>query len=202
MVDPWCLPDDAELPCEAREQRIHWADRPPLWRHASASKGCPASLGVLPCRQSNKRHSRGRPLMRAPMPDAVQCTVRSTGCPCARRPLHRFQQLSAGLPSHAVDDHANVALFRRPMSLHPRALPAGFIAPCLPTSAPQPPSGALWLHEIKHDGFRVIARKNGTQVRLYSRPGNDLTYRFPLIVESLSVARALMHSRRRGCRLR
>ena len=25
--------------------------------------------------------------------------------------------------------------------------------------APKPPSGALWLHEIKHDGFRVIARK-------------------------------------------
>ena len=42
------------------------------------------------------------------------------------------------------------------------------------------PSGTL--HEIKHDGFRVIARKNGAQVRLYSRPGNDL---IPLIVETL-----------------
>jgi len=40
------------------------------------------------------------------------------------------------------------------------------------------------LHEIKHDGFRVIARKEGKRVKLYSRPGNDLTYRFPLIVES------------------
>src|SRR5437667_354132 len=39
---------------------------------------------------------------------------------------------------------------------------------------------------IEHDGFRVIARKDGTNVRLYSRPGNDLTYRFPLIVESLA----------------
>jgi ATP-dependent DNA ligase len=45
------------------------------------------------------------------------------------------------------------------MPLHPRALPAGFIEPCLPTSAKQAPSGAEWLHEIKHDGFRVIARK-------------------------------------------
>src|SRR5215469_2496478 len=69
------------------------------------------------------------------------------------------------------------------MLSHPRALPAGFIAPCLPSSAPQAPSGDEWLHEIKHDGFRVIARKDGTRVRLYSRPGNDLTYRFPLIVE-------------------
>ena len=61
------------------------------------------------------------------------------------------------------------------MLSHPRTLPAGFIAPCLPTSAPQPPSGELWLHEIKHAGFRVIARKHGKQVKLYSRPGNDLT---------------------------
>jgi bifunctional non-homologous end joining protein LigD len=71
------------------------------------------------------------------------------------------------------------------MSLRPRALPAGFIAPCLPTSAPRPPSGALWLHEINHDGFRVIGRKTGKRVKLYSRPGNDLTRRFPLIVEAL-----------------
>ena len=76
------------------------------------------------------------------------------------------------------------------MSLCPRLLPAGFVAPCLPTSAPQPPCGALWLHEIKHDGFRVIARKQGKRVRLYSRPGNDLTYRFPLIVEALGGLRS------------
>jgi bifunctional non-homologous end joining protein LigD len=78
------------------------------------------------------------------------------------------------------------------MPLRPRVLPAGFIWPCLPTSAPQPPSGELWLHEIKHDGFRVIARKNGQRVKLYSRPGNDLTKRFPLIVET--IARLRPHS--------
>jgi bifunctional non-homologous end joining protein LigD len=71
-----------------------------------------------------------------------------------------------------------------------RALPAGFIAPCLPTTSPQPPSGKEWLHEIKHDGFRVIARKNDKRVRLYSRPGNDLTFRFPLIVEALAKLRS------------
>jgi ATP-dependent DNA ligase len=73
-----------------------------------------------------------------------------------------------------------------PMSSHTRALPAGFVAPCLPSSAPRPPSGKPWLHEIKHDGFRVIARKDGARVKLYSRPGNDLTKRFPLIVEALA----------------
>src|SRR3981189_395042 len=68
----------------------------------------------------------------------------------------------------------------------PRPLPAGFIPPCLPIKAPRPPSGALWLHEIKHDGFRVIARKDGARVKLYSRPGNDLTRQFPLIAEALA----------------
>jgi integrase len=59
-----------------------------------------------------------------------------------------------------------------------RTLPAGFIAPCLPTKTDKLPSGSDWLHEIKHDGFRIIARKNGERVRLYSRPGNDLTHAF------------------------
>jgi bifunctional non-homologous end joining protein LigD len=71
-----------------------------------------------------------------------------------------------------------------------RTLPAGFNAPCLPTKADQLPSGSGWLHEIKHDGFRIIACKTGAQVRLYSRPGNDLTYRFPLIVETLARLRS------------
>jgi hypothetical protein len=52
------------------------------------------------------------------------------------------------------------------MSLRPRSLPAGFIEPCLPTSTKRLPSGKGWLQEIKHDGFRVIARKDGKRVRL------------------------------------
>jgi ATP-dependent DNA ligase len=76
------------------------------------------------------------------------------------------------------------------MSSRPRTLPAGFIEPCLPTKASRPPSGGLWVHEIKHDGFRIIARKNGERVKLYSRPGNDLTWRFPLIVEALARLRS------------
>jgi ATP-dependent DNA ligase len=58
----------------------------------------------------------------------------------------------------------------------PARLSTGFVAPCLPTKAHTLPAGSQWLHEIKHDGFRVIARKDG--VRLYSRPGNELTRRF------------------------
>src|SRR5262249_24732597 len=71
-----------------------------------------------------------------------------------------------------------------------RTLPAGFIAPCLPTKTDKLLSGSQWLHEIKHDGFRIIARKTGAHVRLCSRPGNDLTHRFPLIVETLARLRS------------
>jgi ATP-dependent DNA ligase len=74
-----------------------------------------------------------------------------------------------------------------------RTLPAGFIAPCLPTKTDTLPSGGLWIHEIKHDGFRIIARKEGERVTLYSRPGNDFTRRFP------PIARALTHLRCRSC---
>jgi bifunctional non-homologous end joining protein LigD len=74
------------------------------------------------------------------------------------------------------------------MPPNPRTLPAGFIEPCLLTNAPTP-SGREWVHEIKFDGFRVIARKNEKRVKLYSRPGNDFTDRFPLIVEALAKLR-------------
>jgi ATP-dependent DNA ligase len=67
-----------------------------------------------------------------------------------------------------------------------RTLPAGFIAPCLPTKTDKLPSGSQWLHEIRHDGFRIIARKSNGRVRLYSRPGNGFTRRFPLIVDALA----------------
>ena len=35
--------------------------------------------------------------------------------------------------------------------------PPGFIDPCLPTLARAVPDGPLWVHEIKHDGYRFIA---------------------------------------------
>jgi bifunctional non-homologous end joining protein LigD len=65
-------------------------------------------------------------------------------------------------------------------------LQAGFIPPCLPMTAPGAPSGRLWLHEVKHDGLRIIARKDGPRVRLYGLSGNDLTQRYPLIVEGMA----------------
>jgi bifunctional non-homologous end joining protein LigD len=38
--------------------------------------------------------------------------------------------------------------------------------PCLPRSAKIPPAGPGWIHEIKHDGFRIIADRHSRGVRL------------------------------------
>jgi bifunctional non-homologous end joining protein LigD len=52
----------------------------------------------------------------------------------------------------------------------------------LPTRpAKKPPAGPGWIHEIKHDGFRIIARRNGNGIRLITRNGHDFSDRFPFI---------------------
>ena len=96
-----------------------------------------------------------------------------------------LNSLGRGGPGDATTSPGPFAVCNTDILSRPRTLPFGFVPPCLPTKAPQPPSGDAWLHEIKHDGFRVVARKDGTRVKLYSRPGNDLTDRFRLIVEAL-----------------
>jgi bifunctional non-homologous end joining protein LigD len=57
--------------------------------------------------------------------------------------------------------------------------------PCLPRPASEPPAGPGWIHEIKHDGFRILAHRRGRSVRLLTRNGNDFADRFPLIAEAI-----------------
>ena len=59
------------------------------------------------------------------------------------------------------------------------------IEPCLTRSAKEPPAGPGWIHEIKHDGFRILARRDAKGVRLFTRNGYDFTARFPKIVEAV-----------------
>ena len=58
--------------------------------------------------------------------------------------------------------------------------------PCLPTRALKPPTGKKWIHEIKHDGFRIVARRVDGVVRLQTKQGYDYAERDPLIVEAIS----------------
>jgi ATP-dependent DNA ligase len=76
-------------------------------------------------------------------------------------------------------------LWRTPSKVRPAA---GFIEPCIPTLAAKPPAGPQWVYEIKHDGYRLMVRKAGDRVRIYTRRGADWTARYPLIADA---ARAL-----------
>ena len=58
--------------------------------------------------------------------------------------------------------------------------------PCLPRLASNPPAGPGWLHEIKHDGFRILAHRDGASVRLITRNGHDFAGRFPLIIAAVA----------------
>src|SRR5215813_11921867 len=63
-------------------------------------------------------------------------------------------------------------------------LRAGFIIPARPVLAGRPPSGPDWVHELKHDGCRLIVRRDGPTARLYSRNANNLAARFPAIASA------------------
>ena len=84
------------------------------------------------------------------------------------------------------------------MSLRERTRPGlGIIEPCLPSPAKVPPSGPGWIHEIKHDGFRILARRDGSGVRLFTRHGNDFTSRFSACRRrSDEIARSFVPARR------
>ena len=61
-----------------------------------------------------------------------------------------------------------------------------FIEPCLPSPADKPPSGSNWIHEIRHDGYRLMARRDPVGIWMITRWGNDWTQRYPLVVEAVN----------------
>jgi bifunctional non-homologous end joining protein LigD len=76
------------------------------------------------------------------------------------------------------------------MAMSIKGLPAGFIFPAQPVLRLKPPAGADWVHEIKHDGYRIIVRRDGPTVRLYSRNAYDWTLRLAGIATAAGVIKA------------
>ena len=64
------------------------------------------------------------------------------------------------------------------------------LQPCLPRRAHSPPNGDGWVHEIKHDGFRILARREGDRIRLFTRDGYDFTVRFQKIALAVAASPA------------
>jgi len=71
-----------------------------------------------------------------------------------------------------------------------RAASYGFIKPALPSTAERPPNGTGWIHEIEHDGYRLMVRRDGAGVRLLTRNGHDWSSCFPSIVAALARLRS------------
>jgi bifunctional non-homologous end joining protein LigD len=91
---------------------------------------------------------------------------------------------------------------------------------CIPAHALMPPAGDRWVHEIKHDGYRLLAKREGERVTLRTRGGHNWAERYPLIVRAVLALRVdsivldgevavldpagvsdfdALHSRRRDC---
>ncbi len=67
-----------------------------------------------------------------------------------------------------------------------KAAPPGFVEPCLAMLTEKPPEGEGWLHEIKFDGYRLMASLDGKAIGLLTRSGLVWTERFPGIAEALA----------------
>src|SRR5215213_4295483 len=79
-----------------------------------------------------------------------------------------------------------------------RRRPAGFVLPCQPVLSDRIPTGPEWIHELKWDGYRIIARREGGRVCLWSRTGRNWSDAFPSIVAAVERLPVERDDRRRG----
>src|SRR3954468_12829978 len=77
------------------------------------------------------------------------------------------------------------AMLMRSHLARDRRSPLGFIKLYPQTLSPTVPTGPEWVHELKHDGFRLVARKDGEKVRLWSRQGRSWPREFAAITAAL-----------------
>ena len=101
---------------------------------------------------------------------------------------------AAGLPGRTratVASTARPAQFRAPAGLRTDLAAIGRkstlmeVSPCLPKLVKSPPQGSRWVHELKYDGYRVLAYLHHGSVTLRTRNGLDWTHRFGDVPESL-----------------
>jgi ATP-dependent DNA ligase len=90
--------------------------------------------------------------------------ARAQRCAPARtaawRPLSSACEAAPERVQEAIPGTLTLRTFR------PVQVPVGFIEPCIPTAAANVPEGPMWLHEIKHDGYRLMVRRTADRVRL------------------------------------
>ncbi len=88
-------------------------------------------------------------------------------------------------PAATPKPPAKPAAATRPGGARKRAMPDR-LTPQLATLAAAPPDGEEWLHEIKYDGYRLLARIERGDIRLITRNGLDWTGKFPALAGALA----------------
>jgi bifunctional non-homologous end joining protein LigD len=86
----------------------------------------------------------------------------------------------------AIPPRSDLSVSQRMITVRP----SGYIPPCIPSRAAKPPAGRDWVHEIKHDGYRLQVRRDDDAVRLFTRRGYDWSGRYPAIVLTAMQLRA------------
>jgi len=97
--------------------------------------------------------------------------------------------LRLGLACPAANRYLNAMSELSEMKRRIAASKTSFVEPCLPTLSIKPPSGPGWVHEIKHDGYRLQARRDADGVFLITRNGYDFTDRYPSIAAAVKALR-------------
>ena len=113
----------------------------------------------------------------------------------ASRVSGRTNQELAAEGELRVDHKARAAAARRRKLILPdiggipgarKGLLPTFLEPSRASPCQKPPSGPKWIHEIKHDGYRIQARIDGRATRLFTRKALDWTARFRTIADALA----------------
>lgn len=95
-----------------------------------------------------------------------------------------FRSSLLALPSPVV--YLTPMLWRTSKPASRKHQPEGFLIPSQPTLSDRPPTGPKWIHEIKHDGYRLIAIRQNGVVRLWSRRATNFTDTFTRIGEAVA----------------
>jgi len=66
--------------------------------------------------------------------------------------------------------------------------PRDALPPQLATLTSEPPEGEEWFHEVKLDGYRMVAHADGKHVKLFTRRGLDWSGHFPEVCRALAAA--------------
>jgi len=96
---------------------------------------------------------------------------------------HRQEKTAQPLPDKKAQPKSPQAIGDITLKRLPKESQPAFIAPQLAPEATEPPGKKGWLHELKLDGYRIQARKSGSDVKLLTRKGLDWTHRMPTIAK-------------------